>query len=173
MKFNQTATPHPMKFTVLTAILITLFITNLEAQQISFSGTWSRNTEKCNAGDLSINSIPVEITVKQDGPQIVISRTSKNKQNETITYTEKLNFDGALFSSVVKPGLNKKSTIQWSADHQSLLENSSYADDQGKKIQNKKENWILINDSKTLQIMSIMEVDGQSYPMTEVYDINK
>ncbi len=151
-------------------VLLMLWSVCASAQGINFSGKWIRNDSLSDAGELSLNSIPVEIIVVHNGSQIEINRISKNANGEIINYTERINLGGSPASSVVKPNMNKNSTMDWSVDHMFLNATASYTDDQGGSIQKKKETWSLINNGKSLQIKSIMEFDGQSVPMTQMYD---
>jgi outer membrane protease len=153
---------------------ITLFFiaSGLHAQQRDFSGIWTRNIEKSNAGSLSINSIPVKIIITQDAGQIEIKRISKNYQGDTTQYLEKIKFDGTETSSVVKPNLNKKSSAQWSPDQKGFTENAAYSDDQGNTKQRATEIWTFDIDGKTLKIQLTTTLNNQDYILTEVFDRN-
>lgn len=153
------------------AILLFLGATSLKAQQVTnFTGTWIRNTAKCDAGNLSINSVPIKIFVEQNKTQIQIKRISKTAQGDSTTYTEKLKFDASSAAALVKPNLNKSAVVAWSADNKKLTETSNYTDGQGNPVQKGKENWTLSVDGKTLTIQTILIANGQDYQLTEVFD---
>jgi hypothetical protein len=158
-----------LKFQVM-AVLFLFTICDLNAQQPDFSGTWVRSTDKCIAGNLSINSIPVQIIVTQNIGQINIKRISKNFQGDTTQYSEKVKFDGTSATSVIRQNVNKKASTQWSPDRKGFTENASYADDQGNPKQNAKETWILMDDGRTLQILLTLSLNGQDYLLTEIFD---
>jgi hypothetical protein len=157
-----------------TQILMLLFIFaayGLKAQQpINFTGIWLRNNENCDAGSLSINSIPVQLSVKQSSSQLEVKRLSKNAQGDSTSYIEKVKFDGSLATSPVKTNLNKSATIAWSGDHKQLTETANYTDGQGNPMQKSKENWSLSADGKMLTIQTIILADGKDYQLTEVFD---
>jgi hypothetical protein len=142
---------------------------SLIAQQTNFSGNWIRNTDKCDAGDLSINSIPIKINVGQSDKEIQITRISKNVYNDTTNYTEKLKFDGTSATSIIRSNVNKKASMQWSPDQKRFTENAAYAEDQGNPKQNSKEIWALMDDGKTLQIVLTLTLNGQDHPLTEIF----
>jgi hypothetical protein len=124
----------------------------LKTQQTNFSNTWIRNTEKCDPGNMSINSIPVRISIKDGAGPVEITRISKNAKGDTSTYTEILRADGSTTTTVMKPGLNKRSSVQWAADQRSFSETADYADDNGNLVQKIKDKWALGEDGKTLTI---------------------
>lgn len=146
-------------------------ITGLKAQQADFSGTWVRNTDKCDMGDhFTINSVPVEIIVIQNPAQIEIRRISKNFKGDTTDYAEKVKFDGTQTPSIIRPNLNKKASIQWSPDQKGFIENATYADDQGNPKQSAKEIWTFDSDGKILRIQLTLTINGQDFLVTEVFD---
>jgi hypothetical protein len=159
-----------VKMKVLTILLLlTATISNAQ-RPADFTGTWLRNTAKCDAGSLSINSIPFNISVEQNKGQIQIKRNSKTAQGDSTAYTEKIKFDGSPVTSLVKSNLNKSATVSWSADHNQLTETSNYSDGQGNLVQKTKENWSLSEDGKTLNIQAILIADGRDFELTMVFD---
>lgn len=155
------------------AIMLLLAASRLNAQQaIDLSGAWIRNTEKCDAGQLSINSTPVQLLVTQNKTEIAIKRVSVNKQGDTSTYTETLKFDGTPGTSVVKQNLNKSAVIAWSPDHKQLTLKADYTDGHGNPAQKVKEDWSLSDDGKTLTIQCLLISNDKDYELTEVFDKN-
>jgi hypothetical protein len=140
------------------------------AQNTSFSGNWLRNTEKSNPGELSINSIPVSIEVSQSDKTIRIKRTSKNRLGETTISIELINCDGSLAESSPTPNLKKTASIQWLTDQRSFIETASYQDNHGSEVQKIKETWNLMNENKTLHLSTVIELDGQTFNLEEIYD---
>jgi len=147
-----------------------VFAVSAKAQQKDFTGTWTRNTEQCDPGELSVNSIPVTLSAKQAASILELTRTSKNKAGETTVYTEKLGSDGSLSSVQVKSGLNKKASIKWAADGQSLTISADYTDDQGNPVQKITEVWALSADGKHLTIDRTDVSDGEEFKLKEVFD---
>jgi hypothetical protein len=158
-----------LKYRLLIVILL-LAATGLKAQQTEFSGTWTRNTVKCDPGDLSINSIPVEVSITQNTIQIEINRISRNRAGDTSVYTETLKFDGTPALFVVKANLSKKASLQWVVDQKSFIEMAEYTDVQGKPDHKAKQNWSLTDGGKTLSIQSTLEIGGREFLLKEVYD---
>ncbi|HTD99012.1 MAG TPA: hypothetical protein VK668_06975 [Mucilaginibacter sp.] len=157
--------------TLTLSVLFTFLVISLKAQQVTnFTGTWKRNTDKCDAGNLSVNSIPISISVEQSKSQIQIKRVSKSAQGDSTAYTEKIKFDDSSVTSGVKPNLNKSATVAWSIDQKQLIETANYTDGQGNPMQKVKENWSLSDDGKTLTIQTIILADGKDYQLTEVFD---
>jgi hypothetical protein len=144
--------------------------TGLKAQQPDFSGTWTRNTDKCDPGGLSMNSVPVKLSVKQDPGQIEIRRISKNAMGDTTNYAEKLKFDGTPATSVIRPNLNKNASIQWSADQKGFIEKAAYTDDQNNSKQTANEIWTFDTDGKTLKIQLTITLNGEDHTLTEIFD---
>jgi hypothetical protein len=140
------------------------------AQKPNFSGAWKRNTEKCDPGTLSINSIPVSLDVVQIKNKIDIKRTSKNRLDSTFIYTETLGFDGSKAISVPKVGIKKTSSIQWTTDPNGFIDTADYTDDQGNLVQTIKETWTLEDGGNTLKILSLLFADGQTYHLTQIFE---
>lgn len=159
-----------VKMKVLTILLLLIATISNAQQPANFTGTWVRNTAKCDAGNLSINSIPVSISVDQNKNQLQIKRVSKSSPGDSTAYTEKIKFDGSSTTSLVKSNLNKSASVTWSSDHKQLIESSNYTDGQGNPVQKAKENWSLSEDSRTLTIQIIVIANGQDYELTEVFD---
>lgn len=159
---------------LITTIILLLTARGLKAQQVTnFTGSWVRNTEKCDTGDrVSIHVIPIRIVVDQGKEQTIITRTAVRKNGDTSSYTEKVKFDGSAGNSIVNPGLNKHSSGAWSADHKKYIETADYADDQGKPIQKVKETWALSEDGKVLTIEAMLVINDSDYETTEVFDKN-
>src|ERR1700760_5115494 len=80
-----------------------------DMKNADFSGTWERDTEKCDAGSMSVNTIPAKVEIKQSENQVEVTWTQKYGSGDVNTYTEKLSLDGSLCGVVVKPGINKQS----------------------------------------------------------------
>jgi hypothetical protein len=147
------------------------FITiGLNAQQPDFTGTWTRNTDKCDAGGLSMNSVPVKLSVKQDPGQIEIRRISKSAMGDTTNYTEKIKFDGTTAFSVIRPNFNKKATIQWSTDQKGFIEQAAYMDDLNNPKQTAHEIWTYDEDGKSLKIQLTITLNGADHTLTEIFD---
>lgn len=160
-----------LAFSTLILTLLSIFSSNtLLAQNQNFSGTWTRDTKKTDPGDLSINSVPVQVDVKQGSRGISIKRTSRNKENDTTRYAEELKYDGTIASSVVKKNLNKKSSIKWSDDKTSFTESADYTDDQGNPVQKVTEIWALKDGGKTLEVAVTFDINGDTTQMKEVFD---
>src|SRR5579862_5535710 len=107
---------------IFTALIPLLFINvNVHNEQTNFSGTWTRNAEKCTTSEgLSINSIPIQILVKQNVTEVEIKRTSKNGEGEVSEFLQTLKLDGSLSSTHRKTGETRKSAIKISADKKKM-----------------------------------------------------
>jgi len=169
----KTQTIVKLKFQILT-VLFLISSAGLKAQQVTnFTGTWIRNTDKCDIGDhLVINTVPVRVVINQDEKQIEIKRVQIHEQGDTAAYTEKIKFDGSAGKSVVRQNSNKSSTGAWSADHKQFLETANYTDDQGNPTQKAKETWSLSEDGKTLTFQIVLVAGDKDYELTEVFDKN-
>jgi hypothetical protein len=136
-----------------------------------FSGNWSRNLEQCNVSSgLSINSIPTDIEIIQTGHLIEVKRTLKNGAGQISNTTEVLKLDGSITEINRPNGKIKKSSIQWSTDKTYFIETSVIVDNQGKNLQRSTETLNLVNGGKCLQIKAAINLDGQDYTYTGIFD---
>ncbi|MEJ0080819.1 MAG: hypothetical protein WDM78_07685 [Puia sp.] len=160
-----------IKRLILFSSLIVFSTSFIYAQKIDFSGTWIRNSDKTDAGDLSMNSVPASLEIKQDNNSISIKRNSKNAQGEIFNYSEVLNFNGTAANSSPKANINKKATIKWSDDHKTLIVSADYSDSTtGRAIQKTNDTWSLSEDGKTMTITIVLNVNEQIHNLKEVFD---
>lgn len=160
-----------MKYQLLFLFAI-CFATAVKAQQHpDFSGTWARNTEKCEVSQgLSINSVPTDLTIKQSNSILDISSTSKNRAGEVSNSNEKPAFDGTPFLTVTKSKFNKKALIKWGQNPNELSLTEELTNDQGSVTQKFSETWSLQDDGKTLVIKATIDANNTQYTATEVFD---
>jgi len=170
LKSNRTTKLHGVSIFFLITIFFLLTSDLVNAQSANFSGDWTRNTEKTDAGGLSINSIPILMTVTQTAGSISIKRISKHANGDTLTYAEQLNFDGSTTASSPKQNMKKTASMQWATDQKSFTETANYTDDNGNPIQSFKETWELTDGGKNLKITAILEGGGNTYNIQEVFD---
>ncbi len=146
----------------------------ISAQKMDFSGTWKLNLdETLFSRQFSKNSVPIQLTVKQDGKTISIERQSRNGRGETHSYTETLPFDGKTVETMI--GSTKKTaSVNWSPDENKLTETAMYIGStappeymniRGTTI------WNLSEYGKKLILNSVEELSTGNDSTKMVYDI--
>ncbi len=138
-------------------------------QHADFSGQWALNRDKTDFGELSENSAPLEISVKQDKISITIQRLSKNKDGETKNYSEKLSFDGKV-SQIMIQQISKLAALKWSDDGSMLVETAQYKDPSANIEYKGTETWELSDNGATLTVNRVDELEGSRYTKKMVYD---
>ena len=159
-----------IRFFTATAFIVCICTSGLKAQHSDFSGTWIRNTEKSDPGNLSLNSIPFSMTIKQTKKRIEITRDSKNGKGDSSSYTEKLSLDSSLSVTIIKTNLKKNSRMLWSSGKTDLHGYSEFVDESGNQVQTVTDTWILLDGRKTLQVNVNVTVHDQVYSMVELFD---
>jgi len=151
------------------ALMVSLLTMHVFAQAPDFSGSWKRNDAQCDAGDLSINSIPVSLTINKDSKAIYIRGTLKKGDSVIHVSVDTLNLDGS--KRVINRASSKKQTgLTWSADQQGFTVSVAISDKQGNAVQQWNELYSLSADGKSLKIGVDLEMDGEDYHMDEVFD---
>jgi hypothetical protein len=100
--------------------LALLFTAQLSAQTVNFSGTWALNESKSNFGDAQFRMAASILTVKQEGNNLVIDRTSGGPDGQEMKTTGKYTLDGKETENVGFMESKSKSTVKWSADNKSI-----------------------------------------------------
>ncbi len=145
----------------------------LSAQKTDYSGIWKLNyVETVFSQEFSKNSVPIQLTVKQDGKMIRIERKSRNGRGETHSYTETLPLDGKTVEMMI--GSTKKTaSVNWSPDENKLTETAMYIDSTApSEYMNIRGimTWYLSDDRKTLTINSVEELTTGDDSTKMVYD---
>lgn len=141
------------------ALLVTgmflLFSSVTFAQKVNFSGTWTYNeTKSVLGGEGGPRGAAVKMTIKQDGKNMSIEKTTRRQSGEENTYTENYTLDGKECENTTSGDRIKKSTAIWSEDKKSMTITSKMVferDGQQMEI-NTTEIFTLSSDKKNLNI---------------------
>jgi hypothetical protein len=111
-------------------LLITfLFVFSLntafaQAKKTDFTGTWTLNENKSQLGEGPGRRAASKMVITQDAKTLNNEKTSTRQTGETVTTTEKYNFDGSETDNS-QNDRKKKSIASWSADMKDLTINST------------------------------------------------
>ena len=121
----------------------TLMISVLvSAQGLDFTGTWKLNASKSKLGD-QFSMAPREIIIAQKDNDLAIEKHS-SFQDQEFTTTDKFTLDGKECVNTGWQDSQKKSTVVWADDKQSL------------KITSK----LNIGDGGEMTIIEVLKMDG-------------
>jgi hypothetical protein len=121
----------------------TLMISVLvSAQGLDFTGTWKLNTSKSKLGD-QFSMAPREIIITQKDNDLAVEKHS-SFQDQEFTTTDKFTLDGKECVNTGWQDSQKKSTVAWADDKQSL------------KITSK----LNIGDGGEMTIVEVLKKDG-------------
>lgn len=151
--------------------------------QVNFSGTWAFNMEKSQMGGPGGGPGgpggggpggpgPMgagAMVVTQDGNNLTVERTMRNREGEEMKMTDKYLLDGQPTENVMFMDMKRKSVVTWSTDKKSITIVSTMNFD-GNEM---KETaiWKLADDGKSLSIESTRPGrDGEEMKFTSVYD---
>jgi hypothetical protein len=121
----------------------TLMISVLvSAQGLDFTGTWKLNASKSKLGD-QFSMAPREIIIAQKDNDLAVEKHS-SFQDQEFTTTDKFTLDGKECVNTGWQDSQKKSTVVWADDKQSL------------KITSK----LNIGDGGEMTIIEVLKMDG-------------
>jgi len=139
---------------LLTGIFL-LFSSVTSAQKVNFSGTWTYNeTKSVLGGEGGPRGAAVKMTIKQDGKNMSIEKTTRRQSGEENIYTENYTLDGKECENTTFGDRVKKSTASWSDDKKSLtiLSKMVFERDGQQMEINTTEIFTLSSDKKNLSI---------------------
>ena len=179
MKKNAThrglVSPYLMQLMCLTIILAFFMpvITNAQAGNTDFSGTWALNAEKSALGDGqgSQRMFGGNFVAKQEANLLTVERTRTNQNGETSTTTAKYTLDGKESINTSQRG-ESKSVATWSSDKKvlTIATTTAFEMDGNKMTMKSSQVWTLTNP-KTITINSTRQGrDGEEVKATAVYD---
>ena len=137
-----------------------------------FKGEWAFNEQKSKLAEGRGRMAAQKMKVSQDGDALVIDRTSNTPNGETVSYTDKLTFDGKTSESTVFGNSKKKSTAAWSSNGEEMTINSTINFERdGNTFEVKiTEVWKLLDGGKTLSIDYTSVSQRGTNNQTLVYD---
>ena len=166
-------------FKLLTASFLMLFLISISSSTVSaqsgktnFSGTWAFNETKSTPVEGGFRMGASLMTVTQDGNNLSVESTRKNRDGDDVKSTSKFTLDGKECSNQTGFGNSeRKSVLTWSADGKTLNFAHSMTferDGQTQEFKNT-ETW-KINDDKTLTVEVTMNFQGEERKVTNIYD---
>lgn len=146
---------------------------NVKAQKANFSGNWTFNESKSQMGEGRFRTTS-KMAIAQKDSVLTIERTSKGRDGEESTLSEKYTFNGKVCENTGFMNMVKKSTLVWSADNKILTINSiSVFERDGNTMEIKAvEAFSLSDDGKTLTINSTNTSSRGERKQVIVYDKN-
>lgn len=159
------------KFKILIIGILLPYTFAVAQAQINISGSWKRNNELSDAGDLSLNTIPVAITIKQD-ELLIVEMTFKNGKGEISNSSDTLKVNGQPKTLINAQTKNQHvSSAQWSDSKAHLLFKQSTLDPAGKVLQEWAHDASLTADGR-LEIDLKLTDESNEYFLKEVFDKN-
>lgn len=143
------------------------------AQKVDFSGSWTYNeTKSVIGGEGGPRGAAVKMTIKQDGKNLSMEKTTRRQSGEENVSTENYTLDGKECENPTYGDRIKKSTASWSEDKKSLTITSKMVferDGQQMEI-NTTEIFTLSSDKKNLSIDYTSKSTRGERKNTFVYD---
>ena len=160
--------------TFISAVMFLSYTTTISAQDIkaNFSGTWALNESKSTQAEGGFRMGASMMTIAQDGNNLSVESTRKNRDGEDVKSTAKFTLDGKECTNPAGFGNStRKSVLSWSADGKVLNFAHSMTFERNGETQEFKnsETWKL-NDDKTLSVETIMNFQGEEMKTVNVYD---
>lgn len=153
--------------------LALFFTAQLSAQngKINFSGNWALNESKSKFGDAQFRMAASLLTVKQEGNNLAIDRTSSGPDGQEMKTTGKYTMDGKECENAGFMDSKTKSTVKWSADGKSItIASSTILNMNGDNMEMKAtETWTLDGD-KILKIETSNTMPDGEMKTSLVYD---
>jgi hypothetical protein len=153
--------------------LALLFTAQLSAQTgaVNFSGTWALNESKSKFGDAQFRMAASLLTVKQEGNNLAIDRTSSGPDGQEMKTTGKYTLDGKESENAGFMDSKTKSTVKWLADNKSItIASTTVFNMNGDSMEMKAtETWTLDGD-KILKIETSNTMPDGEMKTSLVYD---
>lgn len=173
-KSNLTSSGLVIPICSLLLIGIFIFTSSVtSAQKVNFSGTWTYNETKSIIGqEGGPRGAAVKMTIRQDGNNLAIEKTTRRQSGEENISNEKYTLDGKECENPTFGDNTKKSTATWSEDKKSLTITSKVVfEREGQQMEiNTTEIITLSSDKKNLTIDYTSKSARGERKNTFVYD---
>lgn len=103
---------HAERITALLAIVIAALFSSSAGIKADFSGEWTFDPLKSNMSEASMMA-PIKMVITQEKNAIVIQRVSRNQQNENISMTDNIAFDGKETDGTGFANSTRRSSMVW------------------------------------------------------------
>jgi hypothetical protein len=162
------------RYAIAAAAVCLLSFTKPVVYQTDYSGTWTLNESKSEAGEYGTRGMPKKIVVVQDGNTLTITKTTNSMNGGENTYTEALTPDGKEAESTVGNNGKRKAKLSWEADGKQFDINFTIdMQMQGQAVQfHGLEKWNLSDDGKTLYVTFNVTTPQGSFSVKGGYDKN-
>jgi hypothetical protein len=160
-----------ISFMLLGIFLLFSFVTS--GQKVNFSGTWTYNeTKSVIGGEGGPRGAAVKMTIKHDGNNLSIEKTTRRQSGEENVSTENYTLDGKECVNPTFGNNTKKSTATWSEDKKNLTITSKMVfEREGQQMEiNTTEILTLSSDKKNLSIDYTSKSARGERKNTFVYD---
>lgn len=166
--------PLRARYTLAAATVCLLSFTQPAVKQSDYSGTWTLNESKSEAGQFGTRGMPKKIVVVQDGNNLTITKTTNAMNGGENTYTEAFTPDGKEVESTVGNNGKRKAKMNWESDGKQF--DINFIIDmqmQGQSMQFQGlEKWNLSDDGKTLYVTFNVTTPQGSFSVKGGYDKN-
>jgi hypothetical protein len=98
----------------LTVILIAL-MSSASTFKADFSGEWTFDPIKSNLAESSMMA-PIKMIISQEKNAMMIQRMSRNQQNENITVSDNIPFDGSEIAGTGFANSTRRSSMTWESN---------------------------------------------------------
>ncbi len=166
--------PPYLRYVLAASTVCLLSFTQPVIYQTDYSGTWTLNESKSEAGQFGTRGMPKKIVVVQDGNNLTITKTTNSMGGGENTYTEVLTPDGKEAESTVGNNGKRKAKLSWEADGKQFDINFTIdMEMQGQSMQFQGlEKWSLSEDGKTLYVTFNVTTPQGSFSVKGGYDKN-
>lgn len=109
---KPTVTQGAEKKIAILAVVMMAILSSASTFKADFSGQWTFDPIKSNVGESSMMA-PLKMVITQEKNAIVIQRVSRNQQNETISMTDNIPFDGKETDGTGFANSTRRSSMAW------------------------------------------------------------
>src|SRR6478736_2512483 len=134
------------------AIVIAALFSSAAGVKADFSGEWVFDPLKSNLSESSMMA-PIKMVITQEKNAIVIQRVSRNQQNENMSMTDNISFDGKETDGTGFANSTRRSSMVWESNNSFKLKISVSGTMEGTPFNvSITEDWSLSSDRNTLTI---------------------
>ena len=149
-----------------------LSFTTITPYKANFTGSWNLNESKSELGEFGSRFSARKIKVEQKDDAIIITRTSKNMEDQDVTSAETLTFDGKTSETSGFFNSKKKSVLKWAEDGNSFVISYTVVFERDGETTEIKgtETYTLSTDGKTMTSSTASSSPQGDFSMKAAYD---
>ncbi|HZX73816.1 MAG TPA: hypothetical protein VFE57_05300 [Cyclobacteriaceae bacterium] len=140
------------KITAVLMVMMVGLVSVASTIKADFSGEWTFDPLKSNMSESSMMA-PIKMIITQEKNSIVIQRVSRNQQNENMSMTDNISFDGKETDGTGFANSTRRSSMVWESNNSFKLKISVSGTMEGTPFNvSITEDWSLSSDRNTLTI---------------------